>query len=471
MLFLKQGICLICPCSYSQNRRVPQKAFMKLPDGPQTPQLLRTLKLVARPINYLETYAQQYGDTFKVGTPKLPIVYFSNPQAIQEIFTADPELFDSGRGNRILRFLLGEHSLVLLDGDRHSRQRRLLMPPFHGDRLRAYSQLVCNITEQVTSQWQIGKPFLVRASMQEIALRVILQAVFGLHEGERFQQLRQLLSSLLDAIGSPLSSSLLFFPSLQRDWGPLSPWGRFLRQKQQIDKLIYDEIAERRQQSQLPGGDILSLLMSAYDDAGEPMTDAELRDELMTLLVAGHETTASALTWALYWIHHLPEVEDKLRYDLNTLGAGADSSIARLPYLSAVCQETLRIYPITLTTFMRVLKSPMQVMDYQFAAGTALIPCVYLTHQRQDLYPEPKSFKPERFLERQFSPYEYLPFGGGNRRCIGMAFAQMEMKLVLATVLSHFKLTLANNRPLKPVRRGLTTAPPASLRMIAISQH
>lgn len=199
--------------------------------------------------------------------------------------------------------------------------------------------------------------------------------------------------------------------------------------------------------------------MSAVDEAGQPMTDEELRDELMTLLVAGHETTASALTWALYWIHHLPDVHDKLLYELNTLSDNADpSAISRLPYLTAVCQETLRIYPITLTTFVRVLKSPLELMGYEFEAGTALVPCVYLTHQREDLYPEPKRFKPERFLERQFSPYEYFPFGGGNRRCIGIALAQLEMKLVLATIVSRFQLALTDSRPVKPVRRGLTIA-------------
>jgi cytochrome P450 len=445
---------------------------MKLPHGPRTPQLIRTIKLVARPLDYLETYAQRYGDSFTVGTKKAPFVYFSNPKAIQEIFTADPELFDSGKGNRILRFLLGDHSLVLLDGDRHQRQRRLIMPPFHGDRMRTYSQLICDITQQVTSQWKIGESFKVRSFIQEITLRVILQAVFGLHEGPRFQQLRQLISSLLDSVGSPVGSSLLFFGSLRQDWGPLSPWGRFLRQKQQIDQLIYEEIRERRKATCFSGNDILTLLMSARDDAGEPMTDEELRDELMTLLVAGHETTASALTWALYWICSLPEVHDKLLHELNSLGEDADPhAIARLPYLTAVCQETLRIYPVTLTTFVRVLKSPMQVMDYQFEAGTALVPCVYLVHQREDIYPEPKRFKPERFLERQFSPYEYFPFGGGNRRCIGMAFAQLEMKLVLASILSHFELALVDRPPVKPVRRGLTVAAPAGMQMVAISQR
>jgi cytochrome P450 family 110 len=439
-----------------------------LPNGPSTPRLLRMLKLIARPLDYLETYAQRYGDTFRIAGKNSPgIVYFSHPQALQEIFTADPELFEIGRGNRVLRFLLGEHSLILHDGERHQRQRRLLTPPFHGDRMRAYGELICDITKQVTQQWKINESFAVRPYLQEITLRVILQAVFGLSDGARYEQLRRLISSMLESISSPLTSSVLFFPVLQKDWGSLSPWGRYLRQKQQVDQLIYEEIRERREKGDFSGNDILTLMMSARDEAGQPMTDDELHDELMTLLVAGHETTASALTWALYWVHHLPNVHDKLLHDLKSLADNTHpSEIAKLPYLTAVCQETLRIYPIVISGFFRVLKAPFQVMGYQFEPGTALIPSIYLTHHREDIYPEPKRFKPERFLERQFSQYEYLPFGGGNRRCLGMAFAQFEMKLVLATIVSHFELALVDRRPAKPVRRGFTVAPPGNMRMV-----
>jgi len=448
---------------------------MKLPDGPSDPLLIRRLRTfhwILRPLEVLENLTKRYGETFVVSKNTSPlVVYFSNPKAIQQIFTADPELFEIGSGNDILLPLLGEHSMILLDSDRHQRQRRLLMPPFHGDRMRTYGQLICNITNQVMSQWRIGKPFVVRASMQEISLRVILSAIFGLHEGERFDQLRQLLTSMLDSLSSPLSSTLLFFPSLQKDWGPLSPWGRFLHLKQQVDQLIYAEIQARREQADSNRDDILTLLLGARDQAGQPMTNEELRDELLTLLFAGHETTASALAWALYWIDHLPEVQDKLLYELNTLPPDTDpSAIARLPYLSAVCSETLRIYPIALTPFPRILKSPMEIMDYQLEPGTILLLSTYLTHQREDIYPEPKQFKPERFLQRQFSPYEFLPFGGSNRRCIGLAFAQFEMKLVLATILSQYELKLASNRPIKPTRRGLTLAPPGNMRMV-VTQH
>lgn len=446
---------------------------MKLPDGPQTPPLLQLIQWIAHPLDVLETCAQRYGDTFTLRLGDFePIVFTSSPQGIQEIFTASSQQFDSGRTNGILQPLVGQHSLLLMDGERHQRQRRLLMPPFHGDRMRAYGNLISDITKQVTDHWRIGEPFSVRSSMQEISLRVILQAVFGLHEGQRCEQLQQLLRSVLDVTSSPLSSSLLFFRSFQRDLGAWSPWGRFLRQKQQINQLLQAEIQERREQADLSGADILTLLMSARDQNGQQMTDAELGDELMTLLVAGHETTASALTWALYWIHHLQSVHDRLLEELDTIVDNTDlSGVARLPYLTAVCQETLRIYPIAMLAFARVANSPFQLMGYQFEPGTLLSPCIYLSHQRQDIYPEPKRFKPERFLERQFSPYEYLPFGGGNRSCIGMAFALFEIKLVLATVLSDYKLALTTKRPVRPVRRGVTSAPSEGKWLVATGQR
>ena len=451
---------------------------MKLPDGPKAPSFLQLLQAIAYPLERLEACAKRYGDTFTSRTTGFPpLVIFSHPQAIQEIFTADPNQFDSGKGMGVFQPTLGDNSLILLDSDRHLRQRRLLMPPFHGERMRAYSNLICETTETAMNQWTIGEPFFVLPSMLDISLRVILQAVFGINEGERFQQLRQFLRSLLDLTGSPLRSSLVFIRSLQRDLGPWSPWGRFLRLRQQIDELIYAEIRQRRAEmldvtSVHSREDILTLLLAARDEAGEPMTDVELRDELMTLLVAGHETTAAAVTWALHWTHRLPEVGEKLIQELNTLGCDKDpTAIARLPYLNAVCQETLRIYPVALFAFTRIVRTPIEIAGYQFEPGTVLAPCIYLTHQREDLYPEPKRFKPERFLERQFSPYEYLPFGGGNRRCIGMAFAQLEMKLVLATILSHFHLKLVDNRPVKPVRRAVLTAPPRGMQMVVTGVH
>ena len=445
---------------------------MTLPDGPKTLPFLQLIQWIANPLALLETSRQRYGDPFTLRLGSFaPLVFFSNPQAIQEIFTAQPNQFDTGRANGILRPLIGDQSLMLLDGDRHQRQRRLLTPPFHGDRMKSYGQLIYDITSLVINQWTIGEPFAVRSSMQDISFQVILQAIFGLNEGQRCEQLKQLLPAMLDVAGSPLSSSLLFFRTLQQDLGAWSPWGHFVRQRQQIDKILYAEIAERRQQADSSRTDILSMLMSARDQNGQPMTDTELRDELMTLLTAGHETTASALSWALYWIHSLPEVHHKLLQELDAFDDADLSGIAKLPYLSAVCQETLRIYPIAMLAFARVVKSPFQLMGYDLEPNTLLAPCIYLTHHREDLYPEPKLFKPERFLERQFSTYEYLPFGGGNRRCIGVALALFEMKLVLATILSRSQLQLVENSQVKPMRRGVTLAPSGGKWLVATSQR
>jgi unspecific monooxygenase len=357
--------------------------------------------------------------------------------------------------------------MLALAGERHKRHRRLLTPPFHGERMLAYGQLIRDITEQATSQWAIGHPLVVRSTMQEISFQVILKAVFGLEDGSRYEQLKEILSALLNP-KQPFVSALVFlFPPLQRDLGPWSPGGILKQQLQQMDELIYTQIQERRSQPDPSRTDILSLMMAARDEAGEPMTDLELRDELITLLVAGHETTATALAWAFYWIHHLPQVREKLLQELDTLGENPDpNAIFRLPYLNAVCSETLRLYPVAMLALNRVVKSPIQIGGYQFEPGILLIPCIHLTHQRQDLYPEPKQFKPERFLERQFAPYEYVPFGGGNRRCIGMAFALFEMKLVLATVLSRWQLELVNSKPLQPVRSGALLRPEGGVRMV-----
>ncbi|RCJ22694.1 cytochrome P450 [Nostoc sp. ATCC 43529] len=446
---------------------------MKVPESSKSPKIIQLLQWIFNPLQLMETSAKTYGECFSLQlTSNTPIVLFSNPQAIQQIFTAPLEQLDAKASAQLLGSLLGENSLILLSGASHQRQRRLLTPPFHGDRMKAYGEIITNITHEVISRWKIGEPFSIRDSMQEISLRVILQAVFGLHQGERLIKLQELLRSVLNLSGSPLRASIVFFPLLRVDWGNWSPWGKYLRQVQQIDELLYREIQERRDRPDTSRSDILSLMMSARDVNGEPMTDVELRDELMTLLVAGHETTASALTWAIYWIHHLPKVREKLLSELDNVKENSDwNEISRLPYLTAVCQETLRIYPILMLTIPRIVKSPIEIMGYELQPGTLLQGCIYLMHHREDLYPEPNQFQPERFLQRQYSQYEYLPFGGGNRTCIGMAFAMFEMKLVLATVLSQMNLALVENYPVKPMRRGLTLSPSGGKWLIATGQR
>ncbi|WP_445245462.1 cytochrome P450 [Microcoleus sp. OTE_8_concoct_300] len=450
--------------SHSQNH-----ATNKLLDGPKGAIFVQTVRGILNPLYDLDSNYQRYGDIYIAQSSIFPPqVIISNPQAIQEIFTADSKLFKSGTANNITLPLVGSNSLLLLDGDRHLQQRKLLMPPFHGERMKAYGQIIRNTTEKVINNWTSGKSVIAQSTMQQISLEVILHTVFGLSEGERYQQIQQLIINMFSLFSNPLNATFLFIKSLQKDLGAWSPWGGFLRQRQRLDELLYQEIRDRKTQSEPLGEDILSLLILARDEAGGPMSDVELRDELMTILFAGHETTATALAWALCWIHYIPEVREKLLQELNSIDVEncEPAEIAKLPYLNAVCCETLRIYPIVLFTFPRLLQAPMQLMGYNIPKGMILAPCIYLVHHRPDIYPEPKRFKPERFLERQFSPYEYLPFGGGNRRCIGSAFAMFEMKLVLAKVLSRYSLELAENRPVLPVRRGLTMAPAGGVRLV-----
>ena len=295
--------------------------------------------------------------------------------------------------------------------------------------------------------------------------------MFGLHEGERCSQLKQLINSLFEDVRVPFIAASFLLPFLRKDLGSWSPWGYFVRQRQKIDELIYQEIGERRSQPNPERTDILSLLISARDEDGQSMSDRELRDELMTLLLAGHIITASTMTWALYWIHKKPEVLQHLLAELDSLGESPEpTTIFRLPYLTAVCNESLRIYPVEILTKGRMVKSPIEVMGYHLSPGTAIYGCIYLLHHREDLYPEPKQFKPERFLERKFSSYEFMPFGGGVRRCVGEAFAQYEMKLVLATILSHYELELADNREARPQPPG-TTFPPAVKMLLRGKRH
>ena len=443
---------------------------MTLPDGPKSPRFVQLIQFITDPVTYLDKCAKQYGDIFTAQLG-MPVVMISHPQAVQEMLNSNA-FHAPGKANSFLKPIIGEQSMIMFSGERHKRSRQLLMPPFHGERMRNYAQLICDIAADVASKWSVDRPFVARSAMQEITMRVILQAVFGMDDGPRLQQLRPLLASVVDMTGSPLRSSLLFFDWMQQDWGSWSPWGRMKQQRRKIDDLIYAEIEERRLQPDASRTDILSLMMAARDENGQPMTDEELRDELMTLLFAGHESTATALAWAFYWIHHLPSVRQKLLQELDSLGENPDPmEISRLPYLSAICQETLRIYPVGTQTFARQALTPVELMGHQLEPGTAVFASIYLTHRREDLYPEPLQFKPERFLERQFSPYEYLPFGGGSRRCIGLALAQLEMKLVLATILRDFDLVLAEKKPVQAKRRGVTIGPAGGVRMALLGRR
>jgi cytochrome P450 len=442
---------------------------MSLPDGPKSPEIWQNLQWAATPFSFLRGCSRRYGESFKLRLrKKLSAVFVSNPEDLQLILANDDSgLFDApGRLNAWLEPLVGTESVIGLSSDRHRRARQLLMPAFHGERMRSYGQLMQDITEEVMNELVVGKAFSVRKIMKKISMRVILRAVFGLHEGFRYRQLERLLETLFDKLNNPFSASLLLLPVLRQESLPLSPWRSFIRCRRQIDQLIYEEIAERRAHPQSSRNDILSLLMCARDEAGEVLTDSELRDELMTLLAAGHETTATSVTWALYWIHKLPPVRKQLLDELQAVVGSFDANaISRFPYLNAVCCETLRIFPVAPFTFPRVTKTHVELRGTSLEPGTVVFGCIYLAHRREDVYPDPDEFRPERFLERRYSPYEYLPFGGGVRRCVGMAFAQFELKLVVSSILLGFELALTSTRRVRLVRTGLSLGP-SRLRMV-----
>lgn len=439
--------------------------------GPSTPAPLQNLEWVLNPTAYMERAAQHHPDLFAskaFGFGRNP-VFVNHPQVLQEVLGNDRKDYAApGDLNTILTPMVGNTSIFLLNGEMHRRQRQLMMPSFHGDRMKVYGQLITDLTLKAFDRLPLHQPFLTRSVMQSISLRVILEAVFGVQQSQQDQQLFQLTAAIGDGFNSPLSSTVLFFPALQQDWGAWSPWGKFLRQRQQLDDLLYAEIDRRRSQPMGDRTDILSLLMTAEDEDGNGMSNQELRDELVSLMIAGHETTATAMTWALYWLHQLPDVRTRLLEELDALGDDDldPMTLARSPYLTAVCQETLRIYPVAMLTFPRVAQRDLKLSGYDIEAGTVVMGCIYLLHHREELYPNPKQFQPERFLERKFSNYEFMPFGSGARRCIGEALALFEMKLVLATILRNYALELAQTQPVRPGRRGVTLAPMGGVKMM-----
>ncbi|MGD1921289.1 MAG: cytochrome P450 [Pleurocapsa sp.] len=446
----------------------------KLPDGPKSSGIALVIQSLIDSFGLLEKNQQKYGDIFYVPESSMfpSCVIFSDPKAIEKVFTADPSVFDVGaEPSAPVRAILGDNSFSVIQGERHRKQRKLLMPPFHGNRIANYAQTMIEVTNEVISKWKVGQTIYFHEYTTEIALRIILRTVFGLDEGDKYDRLKEVLLDWLEIFTNPLKSMFLFIPALQKDLGSLTPWAKFVRQKRIILEIIQTEITRRRANPDALGEDILSLLLTATDESGEKMNDDEVRDQVMTLLYAGHESTASTLAWSFYWLHSLPEVSAKLKTELDSLEKNAElMTNNKLTYLNAVISETLRMNPIE-AIVGRQLKEPFELGGYEFAPGTSLFPSIYLTHQREDLYPEPKKFKPERFLERQFSRYEFIPFGGGHRRWLGDAFAIFEMKLIMTTILSQVELELCDRRPPKSVRRGLTFSISGGVRMKVIGNR
>ena len=436
----------------------------------KAPKFIQQIESTLKPLEFLDRCAKNYGDIFFTNSfGDLETLVVSHPQDIQELFNPVNKILDApGAANEIFKPHLGENSLMMQDGERHQKQRKLVMPPFHGEQMFSYGRQICEITQQVMQHLKPGETFIARDLCEDITMTIILKVVFGIEQEAKFQKLENLMTTWLSLTNSPLGATILLLPFLQKDLGAWSPWGKYRRLRQQIDEQLMAEILERRQQVQLNSRDVLSLLIQAGYDDGESMTNLELRDNLLTLLNAGHETTATSIAWALYWIHQQPEIYQKVLHELQGLDTPDPLKITQLPYLTAICQETLRIYPVAIFTFPRITLKSVNLRGYHVASGTYVTPCIYLTHHREDLYPQPKEFQPERFINRKYSSYEFLPFGGGSRQCLGQVFALFEMKLILATILLNYEFKLEEVAPVAPTRRGFLISPQSGVKMSRI---
>lgn len=441
---------------------------MPLPPGPPIPPALQIYLWFRRPIPLMEQSMKRYGDTFLIRMAGWgDFVFVTRPRDIKKIFTGDSKVLHAGEGNALLEAFVGSDSVLLLDRAPHLRQRKLLLPPFHGERMQAYADVMREETDRSIDRWPLDEPFSAHAQTRDITLRVILRTVFGVENADKIEHLYDVLESTGNAAISPL----VLYPPLQRNLGPLTPWTRFKRMRNQMDDAIYGLIDERKRTG-ARGTDIMSMLLDARDEDGAPMTDKELRDELVTLLAAGHETSATSIAWSLHEIIATPGVQDKLREELLTVVGDEPLSAEHLPrlvYTDAVVKESLRLRPI-IPIVVRSLKAPFEVAGYNLPRGIVVTPCIWLVHRRPELYPDPTAFQPERFLDRRPDPYEWLPFGGGVRRCIGQAFALYEMKIVLAQTFLRARLDLAPGYAPKIVRRSISYAPHDGMPMICRSR-
>jgi len=429
-----------------------------LPAGPSST-LFALLRYAQDPYGAILWAARKYGDPFTWPSLFGKMVVTGDPAVMRTLFTAPPEMF-AVPGAEILGPVIGKSNLILLHGEQHRAMRKLQAPPFHGSRMRAYGQLIRDITEEQAQSWAPGKAFCMHRSAQEISLQVILQAVLGLSSPSMRRDFKAAVLAMMES----LKPSFLFIPGLRRELLGLSAWSRFVRARERVIELFTQELAERRATPR-PRQDIMSLLMEARYEDGAPLSDEELFEQMANLLVAGHETTASALAWACYFIHRDDEVKERLMQELRALPALDPEAIAGLPYLDAVCSEALRLNPVA-PLIGRKLLQRLPLQGYELPPATSIGVSILLVHRRPEIFPEPERFRPERFLERTYTPFEYLPFGGGTRRCIGAAFATYELKLALATILHEQKLRLLPAGPSRAEIRNTTVGPRGGIQMM-----
>ena len=415
----------------------------QLPPGPKAPRSVQTLAWWTRTIPLFERCRARYGKRFTLRllqTP--PFVHLSDPAEVKEVFTAPPDVLHPGEGARILEPVVGTNSVILLDESAHLSQRKLMLPAFHGERMEALTDLLAEVTEREVAEWPLEEPIELHPRLQALTLEVILRAVFGLDPGPRLDALRDRLTRILEFGARPAS----MLPFLQRG----RTWRDFVRGRDEVDELLFELIAERRATEE-ERDDVLAMLLAARHEDGSPMTKQELRDELMTLLVAGHETTASELAWGFERLARTPAVAARLAAEVDSDDGDG--------YVTATVQETLRHRPVLPQAAPRLVKEPVEIGGFRYPEGVCLAANSYLIHHDPAIYRDPYEFRPERFLDEPPGTYTWIPFGGGRRRCLGASFALLEMKVVLRAVFSRAELAPAPSATEGSRRRSITLSP------------
>jgi cytochrome P450 len=431
-----------------------------LPPEPKSSPLVQTLRWSFRPLPFMQECREKFGDSFSVRFMgfERPMVMISDPVAIKALYTEREHGLPPGR-EVVLTPIVGPRSVLVIEGKDHLAHRKVMLPPFHGERMRSYEPIVSQIIDAEIDSWPLGEEFAIHPRMQAVTLEVILRVVFGVAEGPRLERLRVVLTKVLEETASPFTQ-LIGLAS--RRFGGRGPWAKFEGQLKAVDELLYAEIAERRATGDFEDrDDILSLLMRARFEDGEEMSDADLRDQLMTLLLAGHETTATALAWTFDLLLRHPRELGRLR---DSIEAGEDD------YMRATITESLRLRPVVPLAGRRLAKD-LAADGLELPAGTDVTPAIWLAHTRADAYPEPFAFRPERFLEDGPETYAWVPFGGGVRRCLGAAFAEFEMRIALREVLSRCELHKASPAPEKIGRRNITLSPKHGTPVVVTARH
>ncbi len=424
----------------------------QLPPGPKLPAAVQIAAAWTRPAASLERLRQRYGKRITVRLPfQPPFVILSDPDDIKELFQAPPDAIHPGEGARILEPMVGSNSVILLDEEAHLEQRKLMLPAFHGEKMQRLVGSMRELTEREVDSWPLEQPVALHPRLQTLTLEIILRAVFGMESGARLERLRDTLTEVLRFSESPLS----VVPVAQRIGWLLPSFRRFRKVIAEADRLMFEQIDERQAEASRNGSaperdDVLAMLLQARHEDGSPMSRQELRDELMTALTAGHETTASQLAWAFEQLARAPQVAERI---------AAEAQTDEDAYLTATVNEILRHRPVLPNAEPRLTKKPVKIGPIEYPAGVALLASAWLVHHDPDIYPDPFAFRPERFLDTSPGTYTWIPFGGGRRRCLGASFALQEMKIVLATVLQRFTLSAPPGPPEDTGRRSITFSP------------